>query len=356
MSGMPVKAFGYFFVAPQQPLERRDFTIENLESNEVIVQVAGCGLCHTDLGFIRGEVKTKKELPLILGHEISGRVVQAGESVRSWMKKNVIVPAVLPCGDCDLCRVERDNICQNQKMPGNDFHGGFASHLVVPARFLCEVPDHLGEYSLAQLSVIADAVTTPYQSLRRSGLRAGHLAIVVGVGGVGIYMVQHARSRGARLLVLDIDDAKLAHAQKLGADFVLNVRDLSEKAIKEEVRNLVKAHHLPKTQWKIFEMSGTLAGQSTAFSLLNFAGTLGIVGFTMDKLSIRLSNIMAFDADVFGNWGCRPAYYPDVLNQVLKNEINIRDNIQEFSLDQVNDVIERAQNHHLTKRAILTAC
>src|ERR1035437_5922783 len=133
-----VNAYGYFFVAPNQPLEKRSFTISEIAPDQVVVEVAGCGLCHTDIGFLTGAVKTKHELPLILGHEISGKVVMVGELFEKILGKNVIVPAVLPCGECELCRSDRDNICQSQKMPGNDFQGGFASHIVVPGRFLCE--------------------------------------------------------------------------------------------------------------------------------------------------------------------------------------------------------------------------
>ena len=130
--------------------------LPTLESNEVLVKIAGCGVCHTDLSFWHYGVKTKKELPLTLGHEISGKVI-AGTA--EWIGKKVIIPAVLPCGDCELCRKGRSNMCQNQLMPGNDFNGGFASHIKVPSRFLCPVPEEvLDKYSLKQLSVVADAM------------------------------------------------------------------------------------------------------------------------------------------------------------------------------------------------------
>ena len=91
----------------------------------------------------------------------------------------------------------------------------------------------------------------------------------------------------------------------------------------------------------------------TAFSLLNYGGTLGVIGFAMDKLNIRLSNVMAFDADIFGNWGCRPQYYNDVVKGVLENRINILDNIEEHPLESINDVLKLALEHKLEKRAIL---
>ncbi|NOZ07776.1 MAG: 6-hydroxycyclohex-1-ene-1-carbonyl-CoA dehydrogenase [FCB group bacterium] len=347
-----IKAYGYFYTAPGAPLERREFALESIDPGEVIVKIAGCGLCHTDLGFLSGAVQTRHELPLVLGHEISGEVLVAGAKAEHWAGKKVLIPAVLPCGDCELCKAERDNICQYQKMPGNDFNGGFASHIRVPSRFLCELPEDLGEFRTAELSVIADAVTTPYQSLVKSGLQTGDLAIVIGVGGIGIYMVQHAHNAGAVVIALDIDDDKLETARQQGADHILNSRELQPHEVKKQIRGLVKAHSLPPLQWKIFETSGTAQGQTVAFALLSFAGTLGIVGFTMEKLTLRLSNIMAFDATVFGNWGCRPAHYPEVVRQVLTGGINLKDNIEMRPLSSINETIELARAHKLGRRVI----
>ena len=109
-----------------------------LKDGEALVKVAGCGVCHTDISFWHHGVQTKHALPLTLGHEISGKVVSGPAE---WLNKNVIIPAVLPCGECELCRKGRSNICRNQLMPGNDFDGGFASHIKVPAKYLCPVPD-----------------------------------------------------------------------------------------------------------------------------------------------------------------------------------------------------------------------
>ena len=108
---------------------------------EVVVAIAGCGVCHTDLGYFYDGVRTNHPLPLALGHEISGRVVAAGAGAERWIGKAVIVPAVLPCGECDLCRRGLGTICRTQKMPGNDIQGGFATHIVVPGRGLCEVDE-----------------------------------------------------------------------------------------------------------------------------------------------------------------------------------------------------------------------
>ncbi len=350
---MSIEARGFFYCAANEPLEQRTFSIESPGADEAVVEIAGCGLCHTDISFLSGQVGTRHELPLVLGHEISGRVVATGENFSSLMGKQVIVPAVLPCGKCTLCKAGRDNICQHQKMPGNDFNGGFATHLSVPARSLCELPDDLGKFELAELSVVADAITTPYQSLIRSRLRNGELAIVIGTGGIGLYMVQHAKAVGATVIALDLDPAKVAQATAQGADYGLCTADKSARDVKKQVRQLVGENQLPSFQWKIFETSGSAGGQTLAFSMLTFASTLGVIGFTMDKLNLRLSNVMAFDADLFGNWGCSPKHYPAVADAVLNGSINLRDNIELHPLDTINEVIALSLEHKLARRAIL---
>lgn len=348
-----IPAWGMFFVGPDQPMQRRAFDLPEPGAGEVIVAVAGCGLCHTDLGFLSGAVKTRKPPPLVLGHEISGRVIAAGADARHWLDKAVVVPAVLPCGQCELCDAGRDNICQRQRMPGNDFDGGFASHLCVPARFLCALPDDLGTFPLAELSVVADAITTPYQSLLRSGLRAGEVAVVIGVGGVGLYLVQHARNAGAHVVAVDVDARRLAIALAQGAQCAVDAAAVGERELRQHLRDWCRQHALPENRWRVFETSGTAAGQRSAWSLLSHAGTLGVVGFTMDRVELRLSNVMAFDADVFGNWGCRPAHYPAVVAEVLAGRVQARDNVRQYPLADLNAVVADARAHRLDRRAVL---
>ncbi|GIV27140.1 MAG: alcohol dehydrogenase [Bacteroidia bacterium] len=322
-----------------------------LKTGEVLVKVAGCGVCHTDISFWHDGVKTRKELPLTLGHEISGTVIKGDTH---WINKNVIIPAVLPCGECELCKNGRSNICQKQLMPGNDFDGGFASHIVVPSRFLCEVPDNaLKNYSLSELAVIADAVSTPYQVIHKASIHENDLAIIIGTGGIGIYAVQIARLFGAKVLALDINDEKLLNAEKAGAHRVLNIKGMDGKTIKQKIKEITRQWNVSPYMWKIFEMSGTAAGQETAFNLLTFASTMSVVGFTMDKVTVRLSNLMAMDATLIGTWGCKPELYPEIVRHVADGKINIKDFIEEKPLDSINEVFQNTLQHKYKKRIIL---
>ncbi len=338
------------------PFTKVDFDLAPPAPGEVTVEVAGCGVCHTDLGFLYDGVKTKHDLPLALGHEISGRVVATGTGCEALAGKAVIIPAVIPCDECDLCRRGLHTICPNQKMPGNDIHGGFASHITVPGHCLCQVDEQrLAQIGLelADVSVIADAVTTPYQATAEAGIQQGDLAVVIGVGGVGGYAVQIARAMGATVVAIDVDQAKLDSYREHGAALTLNAREHDQRALKKALFAFAKEQGLRTTEWKIFECSGTAAGQSTAFSLLTFGATIAVVGFTMDKLELRLSNLMAFHAKAQGNWGCSPRYYPDALEMVLKGQIDMKPFIEKHPLEKINDVFTAAHNHQLSARAIL---
>jgi 6-hydroxycyclohex-1-ene-1-carbonyl-CoA dehydrogenase len=343
-----------------QPMSPAKIPVHSLAQDEVLVRVVGCGVCHTDLGFFYEGIRTVKPPPLTLGHEISGLVEDAGANFHELLGKAVIVPAVLPCGECELCRKSRGTICRQQKMPGNHIDGGFASHLVVPARYLCEVPmqDEATIFgnsgvTLRELSVVADAVTTPYQAIKNSGLTPGDLAIFIGAGGIGGFGVQIAKAFGATVAAVDIDDRKLNLLSQYGADLTLNPKTLDKKAIRQALQNFVKEKTLPPYEWKIFETSGTKAGQELAFGLLTYGATLSVVGFTMDTLELRLSNLMAFDARAIGNWGCHPSFYPDALALVQQGKIKLAPFVQTFPLSEINSVFERVLHRELDKRPVL---
>lgn len=347
-------AHAYRLVAPGKLLERCELPPLEPGPEEVIVKVAGCGVCHTDIGFAFDGIPTRKPLPLVLGHEISGRVVAAGDRSGDWLGRLVVVPAVIPCGTCAACRAGRPTICRQQFMPGNDGDGGFATHVRVPARGLCAVPEPLpAGIGPELLSVIADAVTTPWEAIRRSGLGPDDVAVFVGVGGVGGFGVQIAAALGAAVAAIDVDDDKLALASAHGAGLALNASGMNDKDLKSAIRAFVKQSGKPGIGLKIFETSGTAAGQQTAFSLLDFGAHLAVVGYTSKKIELRLSNLMAFDATARGNWGCPPDQYPAALDLVLKGKVAIAPYVEQHALDESPEIFEAVARHAIHRRVIL---
>jgi 6-hydroxycyclohex-1-ene-1-carbonyl-CoA dehydrogenase len=342
----------YQMTAKDKPFEKVSYPVPEIGPDDALVQIAGCGVCHTDLSFWHYGVPTRHELPLVLGHEISGTVIEGPANLKG---KPVIIPAVLPCGECELCKSDRSNICQKQKMPGNDFNGGFASHIAVPARFLATVPDGaLKDHSLAELSVIADAISTPYQVIVKSDLKPGDLAIVIGVGGIGIYGAQLAHIMGAKVLAIDIAHDKLDQLSTIGIEAFINSKGLDIKEIKKQVKTKCKEMGASPFGWKIYEMSGTKAGQELGFALLGITGVLSIVGFTLDKLEVRLSNLMAFDGQLIGTWGCKPELYDNVIKMTADGRLKLKPFVDTFPLSQINDIFQKTLEHKLLKRSVLT--
>jgi 6-hydroxycyclohex-1-ene-1-carbonyl-CoA dehydrogenase len=347
-------AYGFQLSAVGSPLHLAELPTLAPKDDEVIVKVAACGVCHTDVGFACDGVPTRHPLPLVLGHEIVGRVIAAGDKAAQWMGQAVIVPAVISCGECPACKAGRPTICRHQFMPGNDGDGGFATHVRVPARGLCRVPEKLPQgVSLEALSVVADAVTTPYEAIRRSGLQSGDVAVIVGAGGIGSFGVQIAAAMGAKPIAIDVDNERLEMTQRYGASLVLNAGACDEKQLKSSVRKFVNEQAAPGSTLKIFETSGTAAGQLTAFSLLDFGAYLAVVGFTPKKVEVRLSNLMAFDATARGNWGCPAENYPAALDLVLSGKITLEPFIERHSLDEAPEVLAEVARHAFRRRIVL---
>jgi len=318
---------------------------------QALVRVAGCGVCHTDLGFLDEGVPTRHALPLVLGHEISGRVEAAGSDAEHLVGTSVVVPAVIPCGRCLACQRGRGAICRAQVFPGNDVHGGFATHVVVPAHGLCPV-DVAGD-DLARLAVLADATSTAWQAVQQSGLQAGQVAVVVGVGGVGAYGVQVARTRGATVIAVDVDPDRLELALAHGAAYAVDARGKGPAEVKRAVRALVKERDLPGAEHRVFEMSGTRAGQETAFALLTFGGHLGVVGFHPGDVTVRLSNLMALDARAEGTWGCPPERFGEVVSLVREGRVVLAPFVELHPLSRVNEVLDGLRTKRLRRRPIL---
>lgn len=343
---------------PGQPMVRQSRD-ESPGPGEVILRTAACGVCHTDLGFFYDGVPTRHPFPLTLGHEISGTVVDAGPGAEPWLGRAVVVPAVLPCGECAACRAGRGQICPKQVFPGNDVDGGFGTHVRVPARGLCPVPDlsdaglNRAGVDLAALSVIADAVSTPYQAIVRSGLSRGDVAVWVGAGGIGGFGVQLSAAMGAAVVAIDVDVERLSHVSSHGAALTLDSSRADAKSLRRAVREFADARGTPSWRTKIFEASGRPAGQALAFGLLGPGGALMVVGYTAKPVEVRLSNLMAFDAVAQGNWGCLPEHYPAIVDLVLSGRIALEPFIERRPLEAINEVFVELHGGGVRRRIVL---
>ncbi|MDF9406879.1 6-hydroxycyclohex-1-ene-1-carbonyl-CoA dehydrogenase [Pelotomaculum isophthalicicum JI] len=350
---VPTKINTWQMVEPGK-LEKTTIDVPELKPGEALVKIAGCGVCHTDVGYFYDGVPTVTKPPLTLGHEIAGTVV-AGEA--SLIGKEVIVPAVMPCENCAICAAGHGNRCLKQAMPGNSLgiYGGFSDYIPVPAGDLCVVEDKK-DFSLETLSVVADAITSPYQAAMKAGVKEGDVAIVIGgTGGIGVYMTQIVAALGAKeVIVIARNKEKLERALSFGATYTISTLDKDAKAISGDFRAYSKEKKLPNWGLKIFECTGTKAGQEIALGLLTFLSKLMIVGFGMVKTEYMLSRLMAFEADIMGTWGCLPQYYKPVLNMVLEGKIQVKPFVDIRPMSTILKAYEEAHSGKLVQRIVLT--
>ncbi|HAA33736.1 MAG TPA: 6-hydroxycyclohex-1-ene-1-carbonyl-CoA dehydrogenase [Firmicutes bacterium] len=349
---VPEKIQTWQMVEPGK-LERTSIDVPELKPGEVLVEVAACGVCHTDVGYFYDGVPTVSKPPLTLGHEISGRVVAGDEKL---LGKEVIVPAVMPCNNCEICASGRGNRCLKQKMPGNSMgiYGGFSTHIPVPSADLCVIEDRKG-MPLEHFAVVADAITSPYQAAKRAEISPGDNVVVIGAtGGIGVYMTQIAAAMGAKeVIAIARNKEKLQRSLDFGATHALSTLDKSVKDIRDEYRSYCKEKGLPTYGWKFFECTGSKMGQEIALELLSFVGKMIVVGYGMQKVEYMLARLMAFDAEIIGTWGCLPKYYPEVLQMVLEGKIKVEPFVDLRPMSQIEQAFKESHSGKLMKRVVL---
>ncbi|HEX8732602.1 MAG TPA: zinc-binding dehydrogenase, partial [Ktedonobacterales bacterium] len=280
------------FYAPNEPLRTQDWPDPTPGHDEILVRVAACGLCHTDLHYIDHGVATAKRPPLILGHEATGVVTQVGEQVTTVkVGDRVLLPAVLPCGSCFACRTGRENICLRMRMFGNDVDGAYAEYVTAPAKDVFLLPD---EIPLVEGCIIADAVTTPYHAVKnRAEVRPGDNVVVFGCGGVGLNVVQFARLAGGVVIAVDIAEEKLEHAKRLGAFAVINPKQ-EAAGVAKAVRKLTGDMGADIA----IEAIGNPATMRDAFSTLRPGGRLVVVGYSDQEVALNAGRVMYREMEI----------------------------------------------------------
>ncbi len=320
------------FYGEGKPLVLEEVPTPKAGAGEILIRVAGCGVCHTDLHYLDHGTPTFKAPPMILGHEISGTVAAVGEGVSEFKTgDHVLVPAVLSCGRCEMCRTGRENICEDMRMLGNHMDGGFAEYVVVGAKDVYGLP---ADVPLVEGAIIADAVTTPFHAVvRRGKVAPGDWVLVVGCGGVGLSLVQVALAVGARVIAVDVRDDKLERARAMGAQAALNG---ANPKLDKEVRKLTGGGvHVA------FEAVGRAGTQQAAFGCIRAGGRLVLVGYSPETMALNAGRVMFREMDVVGSLGCRPVDYPRVIELVRQGRIDLKSLVtHRYPLDGIGEALD----------------
>jgi propanol-preferring alcohol dehydrogenase len=259
------------------PLSLEDVARPTPAPDEVLIEVEVCGVCHSDLHVADGDWPQFARIvkkPLILGHEIVGRVVERGAAVQSVaIGDRVGIPWVqYTCGECEFCREGNENLCVRQRITGVMVDGGYAEYAKAPASHIIRIPDAL---SSEQAAPLLCAGVTVHRALKQAKMRAGQRLAIFGVGGLGHLAVQIGRAAGAEVIAIDISDEKLALAKSLGATRTLNAATTN---VVKELRGIGGVHVALVT-------SAAKSAYDTAFYCVRPSGTLLAVGLPATDIS-----------------------------------------------------------------------
>lgn len=273
-----------------------DVPIPDPGPGEVLVKVAFCGICHSDLSLINGTFPAF--LPVVTqGHEASGTVAALGPGVTGWAEGDrVIVPAGRPCMECANCLRGNTAGCQHVRVMAFAYDGAWAEYTVALAGGLTRVPDNV---SLEQAAILADAVSTPFGAVVHTGkVGVGEAVGVWGVGGVGTHIVQLARLVGAApIIAVDLNPVVRERALELGADHAFDSRD---EALPDAIREITGGRGLDVA----FDAVGLKVTFEQALNQVATGGRLVCVGLSDQEPSIGSTTFFGIaQRQVLGHFG-----------------------------------------------------
>jgi D-arabinose 1-dehydrogenase-like Zn-dependent alcohol dehydrogenase len=314
-----------------------DVPIPEPGPGEVLIKVAYCGICHSDLSLLDG-VFIGTDVPDVVtqGHEASGTVAKVGPGVVGWAEGDRVIPAAgRPCGVCEYCRRARFGDCVNIRLMAFAYDGAWAEYTVAKAFGLNRVPD---EVPLDQAAILADAVSTPFGAVVHTGqVRIGEAVGVWGVGGVGTHIVQLARLVGANpILAFDIDEEIRKRALDVGADFAFDSRD---PKLRQKVTEATKGRLLDVA----FDAVGLKATFEQGLRMLTLGGRLVSVGMSGEEVS--LGNTLGFNLlrkQVLGHLGYKNEDIGMLVDLVAAGRLDLSRSISDVvSLEDVGEGIRK---------------
>jgi propanol-preferring alcohol dehydrogenase len=324
-------------------------SIENVERprlapDEVLIEVEACGVCHSDLHVAEADWVQLARIvkkPLILGHEIAGRVVERGASVGGvQLGDRMGVPWIYcTCGECEFCREGNENLCAKQQITGVTVDGGYAEFVKVLASHAVRIPDPLSSLEAAPLFC---AGVTVYRALRRAHVAPGQRLAVFGIGGLGHLAVQIGRAFGAEITAVDIADEKLALAKELGASTALDARSVDVVKI---LRRSGGVHTAIVT-------SAAKSAYDMAFYCVRPAGMLLVVGLPGENICFPPILMAAAEIRIQASAVGTRREVGEVLAMAAAGKLRCQ--TVPRPLDDANAVLEDLRRGRISGRAVLT--
>ncbi len=334
MKAAVVRAFG-------QPLAIEEIPIPRPGAGDILVKIAACGVCHTDLHAAEGDWPVKPSPPFIPGHEGVGHVVAVGAGVTHVREGDRVgIPWLYSaCGTCPHCLGGWETLCESQRNTGYSVNGGFAEYALADAAYVGHLPDGLD--FVAAAPVLCAGVTV-YKGLKVTDTRPGQWVVISGVGGLGHMAVQYARAMGLQVAAVDVDDAKLALARTLGATVTVNALNTDPAAYLKQTIGGAHGALVTAVSPKAFEQ---------ALGMVRRGGTVSLNGLPPGDFPLSIFDMVLNGITVRGSIVGTRLDLEESLAFAARGAVKAT--VSTDRLENINDVFERMRQGRIEGRVVL---
>jgi propanol-preferring alcohol dehydrogenase len=334
MKAALVRQFGKPLVIEEVPVPRPG-------PGQIVVKIAATGVCHTDLHAANGDWPVKPKPPFIPGHEGAGQVVAVGTGVKNVKEGDRVgVPWLYTaCGHCVHCLGGWETLCERQQNTGYSVNGSFAEYVLADPDYVGHLPANVGYVEIAP---VLCAGVTVYKGLKLTDTRPGDWIAISGIGGLGHMAVQYAKAMGLNVVGVDIDDAKLNLAEKLGAAFTVN-------ALKADPATAIKKE-IGGAQGVLVTAVSPKAFQQ-ALGMVCRGGTVSLTGLPPGDFPLSIFDTVLNGITVRGSIVGTRLDLQEALG--FAGDGKVQATVSTASLDDINDVFARMQHGEIEGRIVL---
>ena len=324
-----------------EALHIEEVPVPETTPGQVLVKVVASGVCHTDLHAADGDWPVKPTLPFIPGHEGVGYVAAIGAGVRGIKEGDRVgVPWLhTACGHCEHCMTGWETLCDEQQMTGYTVNGAYADYVLADPGYVGHLPANV---TFGEIAPVLCAGVTVYKALKVLECKAGDWVAISGIGGLGHYAVQYAKAMGFHVIAVDVDDAKLALATRLGADMVINAR-VQDPAT--EVHRAIRGAH------GVLVTAVACSAFAQALGMLRKRGTMSLVGLPPGDFALPIFDVVLNAKTVRGSIVGTRMDLQEAL--AFASEGKVRGVYTEDRLDNINAIFTRMRQGDIEGRIVM---
>lgn len=324
-----------------KPLTIEEVPVPTVGPGQILVKIAATGVCHTDLHAVDGDWPFKPKPPFIPGHEGVGHVAAVGAGVRHVKEGDRVgVPWLYTaCGHCRHCLGGWETLCEEQQNTGYSVNGSFAEYVIADPNYVGHLPDNV---NFVEIAPILCAGVTVYKGLKVTDTKPGDWVVISGIGGLGHLAVQYAKAMGLNVIAVDVDDAKLDLAKKLGATLAVNARKADPAAfVKREVGG-AQGVLVTAVSPKAFEQ---------AIGMLDRGGTLSLNGLPPGDFPLSIFGTVINGITVRGSIVGTRLDLQEALN--FAGEGKVKATIATEALENINEIFARMHRGDIQGRIVI---